>query len=456
MLGRILLVYLTLITMLVGGLGIPLGIELALDPARQLEVHAAEVRQELTLSTAATATADGVGALPSMVRQFAERNEVTAELVTASGATLAAYGPDLGALRTSYAAAVSRAEDGQHVLTGPALLPARTGLLVVGERMINATTPINHVAVIVAFSLDSLHNAVVTRWITLVLCSIIALVIAGAAAVPITRWVIRPINDLNDSILVMVSGEHAARLDEHNGPRELRDLCAKVNRLAATVQATVERQRSFLADASHQLRNPLQLLSIRMENLEPHLLATGSETYRSTLRDIEHMMRTLNQILDISRVIDDNRLPEATLVQSVIASRTAAWLPLARRKEVRIRTVTAQECHALMLPGTLDQVLDILLDNAIKHSPNDATICVSVHATDYDIEVHVVDQGPGMTLDDRLRATGRRWTGTHRDTGGSGLGLCIADMLVGASGGRLELLAAPEGHGLDAAIHLPR
>jgi signal transduction histidine kinase len=110
------------------------------------------------------------------------------------------------------------------------------------------------------------------------------------------------------------------------------------------------------------------------------------------------------------------------------------------------------ELRALATPGALEQVLDNLVSNAIAVSPRGSTIAVEAHADADGIELHVVDQGPGMTAEQRARAFDRFWRAGPPGSG-TGLGLAIVHRLVSADGGTIEL-REPPGGGLDAAIRL--
>jgi signal transduction histidine kinase len=98
------------------------------------------------------------------------------------------------------------------------------------------------------------------------------------------------------------------------------------------------------------------------------------------------------------------------------------------------------------------QVLDNLVANALDHAPGGSTITVAVRPAGGWIELHVLDEGPGLTPEQRARAFDRFWRGGSGH-GGSGLGLAIVRRLVEADDGEVELAVAPGG-GLDAVVRL--
>jgi signal transduction histidine kinase len=103
-------------------------------------------------------------------------------------------------------------------------------------------------------------------------------------------------------------------------------------------------------------------------------------------------------------------------------------------------------------PQRLAQVLDNLVANALDHAPTGTTVTVTAHSAGPRAELHVLDDGPGMTAEQRARAFDRFWR-AGSGSGGSGLGLAIVRRLVEADDGEVELDDAPGG-GLDALVRL--
>ena len=110
--------------------------------------------------------------------------------------------------------------------------------------------------------------------------------------------------------------------------------------------------------------------------------------------------------------------------------------------------------QALATPGALDQVLDNLLSNALEVSPTASTVVVEARAAPDGVDLHVVDEGPGMSAEQRRRAFDRFWRTGPPGTG-TGIGLAVVRRLVTADGGSIELREAPGG-GLDATVRLRR
>ena len=230
------------------------------------------------------------------------------------------------------------------------------------------------------------------------------------------------------------------------------------------MQTVIERQRSFVADASHQLRNPLTALRLRVENLEHHLAPGGQTTLSNALMHVDKLSSLTNSLLTVARLEQhgsSRTLPTegevATIdVAEVCTQRCEEFLTMlsSRSSLITLSWDGSSPTLAIARPHALDQVLDVLLDNAMKFSPPNGHIEVRVHGTGPFVDVSVTDEGPGMTAEERVRATDRFWRGAGtQHIPGTGLGLSIAKLLVTSSGGTLEFLSRASG-GLEVRVRL--
>ncbi|MCZ7529774.1 MAG: HAMP domain-containing histidine kinase [Acidimicrobiia bacterium] len=223
--------------------------------------------------------------------------------------------------------------------------------------------------------------------------------------------------------------------------------------MAERLEELVGSQRAFVADASHQLRTPLTALRLRLENLESTAPAAASADLEAGTREVARLGRLVEGLLAIARA--EGMRPERRPVDAatVARERVEAWAPLAEERGLHLTLDAEHDAPALAVEGALDQVLDNLLDNAMEATPEGGTITVTVDTDEDEVTVHVIDDGPGMSDDERSRAFDRFWRGAAGDTAGSGLGLAIVRQLVSASGGRVELHDA-DPTGLDVDVRL--
>jgi signal transduction histidine kinase len=141
---------------------------------------------------------------------------------------------------------------------------------------------------------------------------------------------------------------------------------------------------------------------------------------------------------------------------TVADARVAIWGQAARRAGIRLARAGDAVAPVRVAVQALDQALDALISNAVKFAGAGATVVVSVHRAGPDwVDIDVVDDGPGMSAEGLRRAAEPFWRAPDRsEIDGSGLGVTIADALVRASGGRLDLFAARP-QGVHARIRLP-
>ncbi len=140
-------------------------------------------------------------------------------------------------------------------------------------------------------------------------------------------------------------------------------------------------------------------------------------------------------------------------MDEAVADRVTAHEALAARQGVSL-SASGDRVSATAVPGALEQMLDNLIDNAVKASPRGSAVAVRATRTAAGVEVHVIDQGPGLSDEERRHAFDRFWRSGATGRGGSGLGLAIVDRLATASGGTAELRPGAGG-GVVAVITLP-
>ena len=220
--------------------------------------------------------------------------------------------------------------------------------------------------------------------------------------------------------------------------------------MADRLDELVTSQRRFVADASHQLRTPLTALQLRLETLDPQSEATRD----AALDEVARLTRLVDGLLSLARAEGARPVREPVSITAVLAERHDAWLPLATEQRVRIDLDSSESVSitAELVPGHLEQILDNLIDNALDVSPPDSTVILRSARVGPYVEIHVIDEGPGMTDEERRDAFAPFWqSATGRRTGSSGLGLAIAQQLARASQGSLRLDRSPRG-GIDAVV----
>ncbi|TGB08213.1 HAMP domain-containing sensor histidine kinase [Streptomyces sp. MZ04] len=281
-----------------------------------------------------------------------------------------------------------------------------------------------------------------------------AMLLAVGAALRLTGWVLRPVRVLDATTHDIATGRLKSRVAAAGGPPELRRLARSFNEMADNVQDVLEQQRAFVADASHQLRNPLSALLLRIELLALEL-PEGNEEIASVRTEGKRLAQVLDDLLGLALAEHADADLCLTDIGELAAERVGAWRPLAEQRGVRL----TGECPATTGwadPVALSSALDAVIDNAVKFTPEGEEVRVEVSKSGTMTTVVITDGGPGLTEDELARIGDRFWRSNHhQNVKGSGLGLSISRALLAAGGGSIAY-ESHEPHGLRVTVGVPR
>ncbi|AXK36213.1 sensor histidine kinase [Streptomyces armeniacus] len=300
-----------------------------------------------------------------------------------------------------------------------------------------------------------LRSRILHGWLPIAAGEAAALLLAVAAAFLLTRWVLRPVRTLDWAAHEIATGEFKSRVAASGGPPELRRLARSFNEMADHVEDVLEQQRAFVADASHQLRNPLSALLLRIELLGLEL-PEGNEEVASVRAEGKRLAQVLDDLLDLALAEHSAADLRLTDVAALAAERVAAWQPVAEQDGVELRYEGAPAVTGWADPVALSSALDAVVDNAVKFTPAGQRVTVTAAAGGDEATVEVADGGPGLDEEELARVGDRFWRSSrHQNVSGSGLGLSITRALLSAGGARVGF-APNEPHGLRVTLTLPR
>ncbi|MFI0515951.1 ATP-binding protein [Streptomyces sp. WSLK1-5] len=356
--------------------------------------------------------------------------------------------PKEGEVRDAFGEALlsRRSQDPQQVW------PWQRGRLVVASPVIRDG---DVVAVVVTDSpTGPMRSRILHDWLVIFAGELAAMLLAVGAALRLTGWVLRPVRVLDATTHDIATGRLKSRVAVAGGPPELRRLAKSFNEMADNVEDVLEQQRAFVADASHQLRNPLAALLLRIELLAFEL-PEGNTEIASVQAEGKRLAQVLDDLLDLALAEHTEADLSVTDIGELTAERVAAWTPTAEAKGVRL-VGSCPPTTAWADPVTLSSALDAVIDNALKFTPKDETVDVTVAADGDTSTVVVADRGPGLTDEELARVGDRFWrSGRHQNIKGSGLGLSISRALLAAGGGSISY-GHQEPHGLVVTVSVPR
>ena len=312
---------------------------------------------------------------------------------------------------------------------------------------------ITDVKLIVTYPVKIVTKAIRSDWRNLALIGVLMLVVACLLGVVISSSLVRPLRRIGRAVDAIGNGELDVRVPDAEGPTELRRLAQGINATTARLITLLEAQRTFVEDASHQLRTPLTALQLHLENLQTGNDVNISEDVASVLSEVGRLSRLVDSLLSLARNESRNPILVSLPVSDLINERVDYWRPLAEEHGLELTGQVPNDITIVGIDGVLEQILDNLLSNAFDATPRGGMIRVVVARVGSKVELHVIDNGVGLSADERALAIRRFWRGRNSDVEGSGLGLAIVDQLVRLSGGSMELREAASG-GIDSTVTL--
>jgi signal transduction histidine kinase len=223
-------------------------------------------------------------------------------------------------------------------------------------------------------------------------------------------------------------------------------------------RAALRRQREFAADASHELRTPLTVIRASVAHLRNHADRPVREV-GDALEDIEAEVGQLTAMVEDLLLLARSDSGAMTLervpveLDDLAADAAAALRVAGEGRGVGI-VVDPEPAPILGDPTRLRQLVTVLVDNAIRHSPRGGTVRVTVRGREGRAELSVEDQGQGIREADLPRVFDRFWRATDAPSGGTGLGLAIAKSIVEWHGGEIRVANLPDG-GARFEVSLP-
>ena len=420
--------------------------------------QAVERTQDNVLAASATTIAETLRS---------EQGEVRLELPYSAFSMLGAISED----RVFY-----RVAAGAEVLTGyadlpvPTIMPASTGQIVFdtgdysGEavrmasvsRLVLAGAQPVPVTVTVAQTRSGVGAISAELSQLAALLSVAFFVVAVSLSAFAARTSLRPLNEIADA--VSRRGPSDLRPLRRDAPTELAPLMLSLNRLMDRLGQSIRRSEDFIAEAAHRIRTPLATVRAQAEIALRSVRDEGEkQRLRQMIRAVDESSRSAGQLLDHATVIyrADDLVRSPIEVSDLVAQTAAALGPTAAMKDIGL-LIEAIPARIEGDPVLLDNALRNVLDNAIKYSPPETEVTLTVTAPPGELHIRVSDEGPGLG-DGPIAALTERFRRGSNTQGivGSGLGLTIAEDVLVAHGGRLELATREGEAGTCITLVLP-
>ena len=290
----------------------------------------------------------------------------------------------------------------------------------------------------------------------------IAILLAGVAGWGLARKLSTPLEDLACAAVAISKGDLAQTVAPSSSIAELHSVGQAFNAMVENLRQSDEVKKAFIADVTHELRTPLTVIKGTIETLEDGALDDlegRSSLLSSMMRETDRLIRMVNDLLILTRA-DAGSLPlnlQQLDLTELARMRCETIRPMAARQRVELKVVGDSQLVSAD-PDRVSQVINNLLDNAIRHSAANSAVTVTIRSMEDGVECSVSDCGAGIParhlpfiFDRFYRVEASR----DRLRGGTGLGLAIARALVSAHGGHISAQSI-EGQGTTIAFWLKR
>lgn len=244
-------------------------------------------------------------------------------------------------------------------------------------------------------------------------------------------------------------------------PQEVQPLVASLNELLERLRRTLEHERAFIADAAHELRSPLTALSLQLQALSAATSDADHDAARARLEaGVARAIRLVEQLLTLAREERaDAQATEDVRLDDLAREIVAELVPLADRQRIDLGLARADATLVRGDPGALRVLIRNLVDNAIRYTPGEGRVDVSVSRGDIPAQagavLEVTDTGPGIPPEARARVFDRFYRVSGTAAAGSGIGLAIVKSIAERHGAAIELGSRDDGRGLRVRVTFP-
>ena len=312
--------------------------------------------------------------------------------------------------------------------------------------------------------LFSNYQAAVTE--ALSLAAVAALIAAMLASFLISRQVVGPVQRIMVMSRRIAEGEYGERLKvsgnvQSNQLDELDQLALSFNQMADKLEKTETMRRQLIGDVTHELRTPLAAIKGYMEGLMDGVLPATPETYQQVHTEADRLQRLVNDLQELSRVESGAYQLKLKPVSPVNLIETMVSHLKRQFEEKGIHLETKLDAHLPNVLADKDRILQVLtnlIGNALQYTPPGGSVVITASKVKSEILISIIDNGIGISPDN-LPFIFNRFYRTDksraRASGGSGIGLTIAQALVKAHHGRIWVESAGEGKGSTFSFTLP-
>ncbi|MCH4170603.1 MAG: HAMP domain-containing histidine kinase [Lactobacillus sp.] len=321
--------------------------------------------------------------------------------------------------------------------------------VLVGVRLVQSSETHKKIGYIqVVNGMQGFHSNMARLRLFMLIFTVIGVLVGGFAAFLIIRHFLVPIKKMSDAIqVVKVEPNTTMRIPELSSGDELSELTTEFNHMLDKTQRFVDAQSNFVTDVSHELRTPVAVLEGHLQLLnrwgkdDPEVL---DESLKASLQELQRMKYLIQEMLDLSKAdqIEELYAHETTEVSGLLKEIYNNFKMIHPDFSIVLDLDLEDETYVQIYRNHLEQVLIILMDNAVKYSEKRKEIHMSASKDSRFVNIAIQDFGAGIPEADRKNIFDRFYRvdkARSRDKGGNGLGLSIAKKLIESYHGEITV-----------------
>ena len=294
------------------------------------------------------------------------------------------------------------------------------------------------------------------------LAALVAIIISLCLGVLVSRMLTNPIRRITGTAKQIRDGDLTARTGMR-GDDEIDQLGETFDEMAVSLEKDLKHERRLTSDVAHELRTPLMAMLATVEAMQDGVYPTDAEHLETVASETRRLARLVQQMLDLSRM--ENHTAPLNLQPVDIVSLTRnivdSQQQLFRDRSLQLRFTDETGGRGVTIdvdPDMITQAIINIMSNAMRYTPEDGWVVVSISTDRHDVLIAVSDTGIGIAKEDLSRIFGRFWradSSRAREAGGLGVGLAVTKKIIERHHGFISV-ESELGHGTTFTIHLPR
>lgn len=276
-----------------------------------------------------------------------------------------------------------------------------------------------------------------------------------------SRSLTRPIRKITSTAAQIRGGDLTARTGL-KGNDEIGRLGETFDSMASSLERDIKFEHRLTSDVAHELRTPLMAMLVTVEAMQDGVLPADDEHFETVASEVRRLSRLVDAMLHLSRIENGKRQLkiESTDVVHMARSLVSMQHQLFHERGLHLRfddKTSRHECYADIDPDLIREAITNLMSNAMRYTPHDGWVVVSVDVDKPDVLIAVADTGIGIAEEDVPKVFSRFWrsdVSRERAAGGLGVGLAITKEIVDQHNGKI-MVESELGKGTTFTLRLP-